>query len=173
VLLGCLFWQSLSKRHHRAMRIFVRAPRHHGCSEREYAGEGTRQGARCSAETNGQAWEGGTAKAGTVTTKAKPAPDGALSGARFLLRNGGINSTRAGISLVRNSRDRSSCIGAAHSSPHPDLGISIRVFRSNHTVCSRSLSVCIRKGTCRCSNLLNSRSFLFATGSVKLRAKVR
>jgi hypothetical protein len=33
---------------------------------------------RCSAETNGQAWEGGTAKAETVTTKAKPAPDGAL-----------------------------------------------------------------------------------------------
>ena len=45
---------------------------------KEYAGEGTRQGARCSAETNGQAWEGGTAKAETDTTQAKPAPDGAL-----------------------------------------------------------------------------------------------
>jgi hypothetical protein len=85
----------------------------------------------------------------------------------------GINSTRAGISLVRNSRDRSPCIGAAHSSAHPNRGISIHVFRSNYTVGSRGLLVDSRKGTCRCSNFLNSRSFLLATCSVKLRAKVR
>ena len=84
-----------------------------------------------------------------------------------------INSTRAGISLVRNSRDRSPCIGAAQSSAHPNRGISIHVFRSNYTVGSRSLLVDSRKGTCRCSNVLNSQSFLLATGSVKLRAKVR
>src|SRR5262249_51215671 len=91
----------------------------------------------------------------------------------------GTNSKRAGCFLVRNSRDRSPysrdrspCIGAAHSSPHPNHGVSIHGFRSNHTVCSRSLLVDSRKGMCRCSNFLNSRSFLLATRSVKLRAKV-
>ena len=111
-------------------------------------------------------------KGKALMTKAKPSPHGALSGARFLLGIVGINSTRAGISLVRHSRDRSPCIGAAHSNAHPNRGISIHVFPSN-TAHNRGLLVDSRKGTCRCSNLLNSRSFLLAAGSVQLRAKVR
>ena len=84
--------------------------------------------------------------AATVTATVKPTPVGAWSGGSRPLGIG-INSTRAGISLVRNSRDRSPCIGAAHSSAHPNRGISIHVFRSNYTVGSRGPLVDSRTGT--------------------------
>ena len=92
---------------------------------------------------------------------------------------GDSSSTRVGIAAVRNTgrrilgsvSTRNLGTGSAQNTGH--RGISIRVFRSNHTVGSRGLSVDSRKGTCRCSRLLNSRSFLLAIGSVKLRAKFR
>ena len=49
----------------------------HGSAEREYAGERTRQGRGCGAETNGQARErGGNTE--NLKTNTKLAPDGAL-----------------------------------------------------------------------------------------------
>jgi len=51
---------------------------HHGRAQREYASKGTRQGARCGAEANGQSRERGNAKAESFTTATKPTPDGAL-----------------------------------------------------------------------------------------------
>ena len=48
-----------------------------GSAQAAYAGEGTRQGARCIAETNGQARER-RGKTESFTTKTKPASNGAL-----------------------------------------------------------------------------------------------
>ena len=62
---------------------------------------------------------------------------------------------------------------SAQNTGHSNRGISIHVFRSNYTVCSHSPTVDNRKGTFRCSNFFDSRSFLLATGSVKFRSKVR
>jgi hypothetical protein len=92
-----------------------------------------------------------------------------------LLNSRGSASARSHRSLytvlARNIPRRIAYNASAQSSAHPNRGISIHVFRSNHMVGSRGLLVDSRKGTCRCSNLLNNRFFLLAIGSVKLRAK--
>jgi len=76
-----------------------------------------------------------------------------------------LSSSRVGISLVRNIRDRS--LGNIRDRSlgnirDRSLG-NAAVFRSNRAR-SRSLLVYSRKGTYRCLNFLNSRSFLSAIG---------
>jgi hypothetical protein len=58
-------------------------PRVHGCAQGDYAGQGTRQGAGCSAETNGQVFSGGKTKSKSFTTTTKSTPDGALKSPIF------------------------------------------------------------------------------------------
>jgi hypothetical protein len=58
-------------------------PRVHGCAQGDYAGQGTRQGAGCRAETNGQVFSGGKTKSKSFTTTTKSTPDGALKSPIF------------------------------------------------------------------------------------------
>jgi len=56
----------------------ARSRQHHGSAQAEYGVEGTREGAGCGAEANGQACKRARGKTESLTIEAKPTPGGTL-----------------------------------------------------------------------------------------------